>query len=67
LRREHVVITAAVLVIGDDEKRFVPRRRLGYCLPYVEKEFFTRRDVMRRVFVIGVGQEIRFDEGVRSK
>src|ERR1700722_6634023 len=56
-RRHDMVIGAAVLVICDEQERLVPLGRGAHGCPDIQKELFSRYNIMGRVFVIRIIDE----------
>ena len=57
-----MVIGAAVLVICDEQERLVPLGRGAHSRPDIQKELFSRYNIMGRVFVIRIIDETWFQK-----
>ena len=59
-----MVVTAAVLVVGDDQQRFGPEFRLPERGVHVQQERFSQRDVIIWVLAIARAAPLRLQEYV---
>ena len=71
LRRQHVIVDAAMLVPDDDKQGRVPHRRMAQAFVHVGDEHVAERHVVRRMLIVGLEREeievSRLDERVRRQ